>query len=372
MAEVELALAASSRTWSDALHRFLADHGGARVRAVVMGPEDVTVEDYDVLVIDDVCSFLTPRLVEQARRHGRLVVGVFESSDGADAKRRLLECGVDDVIEAEATPDEFLEVVLRVRQFVPRAYDLPASDTPAPRPGRLVVVGSPPGGAGATELALALGAELGGVLVDADDVAPSLAQRTGLTLHPNLRTAIDLVHHQAGDVTGALKHLGSVDVIAGLAQGEDWAQLHPGEVEAVLSELAAVRDPVVVNVGSGIERPHLGEGRFGLARAILARADAVIGVGLPTPVGVTRLVRWMLEAMVIAPDAEVTAVVNRVPKSQYRRAEIETELGRALPGVPVAFVPEDPRVAEAAWAGNPVGRGPFRRSVRKLAGKAVR
>lgn len=369
MAEIELALAASSRQWADALHRFLADHGGARVRTVLMGSEEVVTEGYDVLLIDDVCSFLTPRLVEQARRHGRLVVGVFEARDETDAKRRLLDCGVDDVVEADATPDEFLDVIRRVRQLVPQSFEPTRVEAqPAPR-GRVVVVGSPPGGCGATEVALALGVHLGGVVLDADDVAPGLAQRAGAAPHPNLRTAIDLIHHQGGDVADSLSVDEGVEIIAGLAHGDDWAQLHTGEVEAVLAELRAVRDPVVVNVGAGLERPLLGEGRFGLARALVAKASVLVGVGLPSPVGVTRLIRWAHEAMVLAPEVRLVAAVNRMGRSSYRRGEVESEVTRAVPGVEIVFLPEDPRVAEAAWAGQVVGRGPFRRAVAKLAGR---
>lgn len=367
MGEIELALAASARPWVDGLHRFLADHGGARVRTVVMGPEDVITQSFDVLVIDDVCSFLTPRLVEQVRRRGCLVVGVFDARDGTDAKRRLLDCGVDDVVEAEASPDEFLAVVGRVHQFAP---DPVLDDDREHRPGRrgrVIVVGAPQGGCGATEVVIALGDVLTGVMVDGDDVAPALAQRMGAPLHPNLRTAIDVVHHRSGAIGEAMTPLGRSYLVAGLAHGDDWAQLHAGEVEGVVDELAAVHTNVVVNVGAGLERPQLGEGRFGLARSLVAQADVVVAVGLPHPVGVTRLVRWVNEATVLAPDTPVVVVVNRAGRSRYRRGEVEAELARALPGVQIRFLPEDPRVAEAAWAGSPVKGGPFLRSVRRLA-----
>lgn len=367
MSEIELAFAASARPWADSLHRFLADHGGARVRTVVMRPEDVVSESFDVLVIDDVCSFLTPRLVEQARRNGRLVVGVFDGRDGADAKRRLLDCGVDDVVESEATPEEFITAVRGVMELAPY---VPSSAAPAAEPisrGRVVVVGSPPGGCGATEVAVGLGTVTGAVVVDGDDVAPSAAQRMGAPLHPNLRTAIDIVHQQTDPVEQAVVPVHSFSLIPGLVNGEDWTQLHPGEVEAVIEEVAAVREAVIVNVGMGLERPQVGEGRFGLARGLVRRADAIVAVGLPHPVGLTRLVRWVGEASVLAPDTPTTVAVNRMPRSSYQRAEIRRELSRALPEVPVMFLPEDKRVAEAAWAGEPVGSGPFRRALRNLA-----
>lgn len=367
MAEIELALAASARDWSDRLHHFLVDHGGARVRAVVMSPEDVAGEDYDVLLIDDVCSFLTPRLVEQARRRGRLVVGVFEARDGTDAKRRLLDCGVDDVVEAEANPDEFLDVIRRVRQLTPVLARIDEPEPATARRGKVIVVGAPPGGCGATEVTVALATVLGAVAVDADDVAPSLAQRLGVSLHPNLRTAIDIVHHREGDVEGAVVRAGGVRLVAGLAVSDDWAQVHPGEVEAVVEELATGEARVVVNAGSGLERPRLGEGRFGLARALVAGADVAVGVGLAHPVGVTRLLRWLEEARVLAPDKAKVAVLNRVPASGFRQAEAESEIARTFPDVGVFSLPEDPRVAEAAWSGGVVARGPFRRGIARLA-----
>ncbi|HEX2154831.1 MAG TPA: hypothetical protein VHL52_12745 [Acidimicrobiia bacterium] len=367
MAEVELALAASTRPWVDSLHRFLADHGGARVRTVLMGAEDALSESYDALIIDDVCSFLTPRLVEQVRRRGRLVVGVFDSRDGADAKRRLLECGVDDVVEDGASPDEFVAVVRRVLELAPPTAAPMLPSVGSRTGGRVVVVGAPPGGCGATEVAVGLAISAHAMAVDADDVAPSLAQRVGAPLHPNLRTAIDIVHHQSGSVEDAVIETDSLRLVAGLVNGDDWAQLHPGEVEAVIDEVVIENRAVVVNVGSGLERPQLGEGRFGLARGLVVKADAIIAVGLPHPVGLTRLVRWVLEAADLAPESPVIAAVNRIGRSPYQRTEVATELARALPGVPVHFLPEDKRVTEAAWAGTSVPSGPFRRSIRKLA-----
>lgn len=367
VAEAEIALAASAREWSEILHRFLTDHGGGRVRAVVMGPEGVYGEEFDVLVIDDVCSFLTPRLVEEVRRTGRSVVGVFDPSDGPDAKRRLLECGVDDVVETAAAPEEFLAVIDRVRTLRPGGVIARETTSSSPSAGWLIAVGAPPGGTGATELAIALAHDLGAVLIDADDVAPALAQRLGCSLHPNLRTAIDVIHHRSGALEEALAERSGLSLVAGLVSGEEWNQLHPGEVAAVVDEYVALAGTVVVNIASGLERSELGTGRFGLGRSLVARAGVVVGVGLPHPVGMTRLAQWMLEAASVAPDVRRLAVVNRAPRSPYQRREVEMELARALPGVPVVMLPDDPRVAEAAWSGSLVAPGPYRRAVRGLA-----
>src|SRR5690606_24894370 len=121
----------------------------------------------------------------------------------------------------------------------------------------------------------------------------------------------------------------------------------------------------------GLERPEVGEGRFGLSRGLIRIADVVVAVGLGQPVALTRLVRWVTEAAVLAPDRPMHVAVNRVGRSPHQRAEVEAELGRALPGLPLSFLPEDRRVSEAAWAGTTVPGGPFRRAVRKIVGAAA-
>ena len=330
-----------------------------------MGPEEAVAESYDVLIIDDVCSFLTPRLVGQIQRLGRHIVGVFDVEDGADAKRRLLATGIDNMVESDAQPEEFVAVVSNLVRMGPTGRE--ASQPLAVRRGQVVVVGAPHGGCGATEVAVEIARQWKSVLVDADDVVPSVAQRVGASLHPNLRTAIDIVHHRSGDLTDVLTDVEGASLVAGLVGGDDWAQVHPGEVEAVIEELAALRSSVIVNLSSGLERPRMGEGRFGLARALVGMADEVVAVGLPDPVSVTRLVRWVSEAQVLNPVAPVHIVMNRAPRSAYRRSEVSAEIERIFGQSDLTFLPEDPRVREAGWEGTCVSRGPFVRAVRKVA-----
>ena len=205
MSVVEVALAISAREWPDRIHRFLADHGGARVRAQVLTPDDAVAEDYQVLIIDDISSFLTPRLVAEIQRKRRQVLGVFDPADSPDAKESLQDCGVDQVIAADATADEFV-VALRAMAILGPEHDSFENESEEARPGRpqVWVVGAPPGGCGATEVSISLAAQFaryGSVaLVDLDDVAPAVAQRLGLALIPNLRSAIDVITHRQGSL----------------------------------------------------------------------------------------------------------------------------------------------------------------------------
>jgi MinD-like ATPase involved in chromosome partitioning or flagellar assembly len=373
MSEPALALALSARDWTDRLHRFLADHGGARVRVTALGPEDLEAEMFDVLLIDDSCSFLTPRLVEQVRRRGGGVIGVFDPVEFVDGKERLRELGVTDVIEATAHPDEFLQVIRGASQRIiapigePVGAAHPASDSS--RLGRLIVVGGPPGGAGVTEMAIGISHRLGSsggrvALIDADDATSSVAQRLGLSVHPNLLTAIDGVEQGRG-VAAWFQPAGghTFAVLAGLATGVEAADVRAHRLLPVLQEALGSFDTVVVTLATVPEHARGREnGRTSSGSAVLAAAGRAVAVGTASPVGVTRLLDW------IAVHGNTSRVrfdvlVNRAPRDRYRRAELVEEITRTYRPRSLALIPFDPAVEEAGWEGTVVGRSRFRKTL---------
>ena len=371
MNEIEVALAVSARVWPDRLHRFLADHGGARVRAQVLAPEDAVAEIYEVLIIDDVSSFLTPRLVQELQRRQRLVLGVFDPADGQDGKERLRECGVDQVIESAASAEEFVVAVRALVALAPYQRvdesDEPEELTPG---GRLIAVGAPRGGCGATEVAISIATRLSRsgptVLIDVDEVAPSVAQRLNLRLLPNLRTAIDVIQHRRGDLSRSLQAIGDISVLCGFSGDRDWVEIRPIELHDVISELRGGFRFLVANVGPLLEGGAPGEGeRVGLSRSVIAAADDVVGVGLGHPVSVSRTIAWSVVATSLNTGASRSLLINRAPKSVYRRGEIRLEVARAT-GLAVEFLPSDERVEAASWLGRPVASGRFRRAVDRL------
>ena len=103
MSDIELGIVVSARDWDEQLHRFTVDHGGARVRIRVLSPEDAIGETFDVLVVDDVTSFLTRHLVDVLHGQKKMVLGVFDPNHAADGERRLKELGIDHTIPATAT-----------------------------------------------------------------------------------------------------------------------------------------------------------------------------------------------------------------------------------------------------------------------------
>lgn len=377
MREPEVALAFTADVWVEELHRHLTDHGGARVRTLLVEPDGALEESYDVLVAGHRWPALTRALVAEVHAHGRAVVGVHDREETA-SREHLISLGVDALVEADAGPDAFVRAITSVAgRRDERSQAGPIVTTS--RLGRLVTIGGPPG-VGRTEvaieLALALGRRTNVVLVDADDVAPAIAPRLHLPIEPNLRTAIDAVEHGRGELERCVvaEATSQLRVVTGLPNASSWSQVRPGEVVRVVDRLADEADLVVVDgagtldeVGTGTSR-----GRYATARAIVAESDVVVAVCDASPVGIARLLGWLVEALVLAPTASVLVVVNRAPRSRFRRGELYEEITTSLPAVSVAFVPSDRRVADAAWSGEAVGRGAYTRAVATVAQQILR
>jgi MinD-like ATPase involved in chromosome partitioning or flagellar assembly len=393
--EPRIALAASPREWAQRLHRHVADHGGAQVRATVLHPADAIAETYDVFIGDDTTSYLTRRLVDELHRLGRGVLGVFDPDDPR-GKGDLLDIGVDEVIVRGASPEEFvasIEAVARrcaltLERVVSTAdidglatlmeplTEVPERQTPEIEAGTITVVGAASGGAGATEIAIGLAHACGRrgdttVLVDVDDVAPALAQRLGQPPYPNIRAAVDALEHRLTRLADVLVPVpdGRFAMLPGLSSPRSWPELRSTEVTDVIGALATIRRHVIVNAGHRVEdlRGMGGPPRHGVTRSAIGMADTVVGVTHPTPVGLARLLEWLAEVRSVTAITSIHIVFNRAPASTFKHAELVAELSRTFTPASVWFVPTDPRVESAAWSGDLVPSGPFTKAVEAAA-----
>ena len=318
-----------------------------------MGSDQALYEDYEVLLIDDICSFLTPRLVIRLRDAGREVIGVFSPEDGTDAKRRLLECGISDVVEADATPEEFLEVIDST--LAHRAIPDRRSPRPSSRALRVGVIGAATG-VGCTEVSIALAASLSAdhrvVLVDLDQLHPGVAQRLDLPLHPNLHTAVDAAHHEPDRLVAAILAKGDLGVVGGVARPSPDRTIPFPEIAGLLEDLSNDVDFVVVDMGSD---------------AGPVAVDVPIVVGEASPVGLRRLIERIERETHPGADRYALAIVNRAQSGSRKADDIRRELIAAIPGQAVLVVPDDKRVGLAGWDGDLVLRGRFARSVARVA-----
>jgi MinD-like ATPase involved in chromosome partitioning or flagellar assembly len=376
--EPEVALVFSPDRWVEDLHRYCVDHGGARIRCIVMEPAVALDEDYDVLVVSHRWPGLTAGFVDAVHARGRRVLGVVDPTEPA-AARHLELVRVDRVVGSDVGPAELVAAVFAVapdggaRRADPAAVGESGGEPPGPAGGQVVVVGGPPGG-GRTEVAIELARRAAATgrataLVDADDVAPALATRLGLPIEPNLRSAIDAVEYGLGDLPDMLTRLAApaLAVLGGLPNVGAWAQLRPGEVLDVVSSLAAVNEQVVVDIAASLEDVGAGgRGRFAVGRALVEHADVLVGVGAGSPVGVVRLLAWAVDARALNPDAAVHFVVIRAPGDAFRRGEVREEVTRTFPAASLTFAGVDRRVERAAWEGELVAPGPFTKALAPL------
>ena len=116
--EPTIALVFSPETWVERLHRHLADHGGARVRQIVLEPTLALEDGYDTLVVSDRWPGLTRPFVSAVRERGHTVLGVFDADEPA-GRAHLLGLGADATVSSDAPVDEFVRVLAALSSSVP-------------------------------------------------------------------------------------------------------------------------------------------------------------------------------------------------------------------------------------------------------------
>ncbi len=367
MREPEVALAFTPDPWVEDLHRHLSDHGGARVRALVVEPSVALDESYDVLVAGHRWPPLTRAFIEDVHARGRAVLGVHDREEPA-SRAHLAELGVDAILESDAGADGFVRAIAAAAGPRPNGARVAAPQPAPPRAGRLLVVGGPPG-VGRTEVAVHLAAaRRGAVLLDADDVAPAIAARLALAIEPNVCTAVDAVEHGRGTIDACVQQTRDVAVVAGMPHARAWSQLRAGEVMRVADALAASYPLVVADGAGALDSLTVNNrARFALARALVAGADLVVGVCDASPHGVARFLAWVAELRELASEVPLVVVVNRAPAERFRRAELYDEIASCAGVQEIVFAPSDRNVGEAAWAGTFATRGGFVRAIARTA-----
>lgn len=364
-----IVLANSSRSWMHQLHFFVVDHGGALVAGYALSPEDVRSAGADILVIDDTCSFLSRRLVDELHGAGTAVLGVFDPSDGAAGVERLQSLGVDEMLPAQAPAEEFVSVIADLTVAVtsdPRSN----SEAGERRDGSVVVVTAASGGVGATEVAVGVATQMrrdgeSVVLVDADERTPSIAQRLGLAPRPNLETAIEATLAGTVPVEASVVSSGPLPVLCGPASSYRADGMRPADTVAVVRELAHRYRIAVANVGAG---PAVGC-HSGVAAAVIDMSASIVLVGGASPVGLARIAAWLDASAEGVEGKDLHLVLNRFPGGGYRSGELLDELRRLVHPQSITVLPADRRVQLAEWRGTHVTRGPFHRGVSRVASR---
>lgn len=396
--ELTVGVVASTRAWRNELQTYVRNHVSGVRLIVLREPRAIMDEDFDVVVIDDVASLLNKLTIKRLRERGVGIVGVFDPDEDSGAGARLLhDLGVDVTITAGASAEELLRqigvlgpaVALQdqVRDYLDAIEPAPPAAVPRVDPPgvSLVAVAGVTGEPTGVEVAAALATAFAHrgervIVVDANEVAPTLARFLAYALEPNLLTALDVLRHGAAGGTDplAVRSPGAVgtvpwDAIVGMANPANWPQLREADLTTLLGELASRWDRVVAVVGPHLEELEgLGPERFGATRATVAASQAVVGVVPATRLGVLAWLDWAANVQDLVGPRPLWAALRRVPRSPFKQAELEAGLRTnvapdLLAGV--CLLPDDPRVEDAAWQGAPLLRGPFVNAVTDLVGQ---
>ena len=366
MHEPDIAIVFTPEVWVEELHRYFTDHGGARVRQLVVDPALAVSEPYSVLVVSWRWPSLTRGLVSQLHDQGRRVLGVGDALEPASAE--FLEAmQVDGTISCDAAHHEFLAALLLL-QTDPIADGLfgPKVKALAPELERspLLVVGGP-FGTGKTEIAIEFARALPGLLIDCDEIAPVVAPRLAVGIEPNLRTAIDAAEFGLGmlDDSIVMADAQRLALVSGLPNVATWSQIRATEVVRTVRAFQ-MTGPVIADTSSALDEiGHASRGRYAVTRAVMMEATAICAVGRATPVGAVRLLSWIADLQMLRPGAPVHVVLNLAPSDRARSRELIAEISRSFEPLSMTVVPQDRRVDLAGWAGTCVRRGSFTKAV---------
>lgn len=387
MATVEAVVAVSHHQWAQRLMRWIIDHS-EDVRLIdhqVFHRDQALGYDYDCLVVDVDSSLLDRALVDELHQRGRSVIAVAEATP--ETPGVVDELGVDRLVDRHSEPARMATVIAEVARTradfadvvdgldVPAVPAAPDTAPTGPVGSWVTVVTGALEGVGATETLVEMAAALARrgervTVVDADLVAASLAQRLGLAYDRHVQTAVDAVVHASGRLDDAVQPspAGGFDVIVGVEPGK-WAEVEAHEALAVVEAVRARGGHVLIAVGSPLE--ELVDERHDVARALVGSADQVVVAADSAPVGVVRLCRWLVTASELTDVAGAHAVFTRSP-SAAAADELEHELVRTAPAVGgVWHLPDDAKVAQAAWRGELAARGRFTRAVARLVDGAL-
>jgi Flp pilus assembly CpaE family ATPase len=333
---MDVVIAAGGAAWEEAAIRELEASSVLRLtRRCVDVADLLAVAHADVAsaaIVSDELAGLDVDAVAQLERAGVQVVAVGPGAGRCDALgiRRVLRLGDLDQIAREtwSQPD-------------------PVADRRAP----LVAVWGPAGAPGRSTVALGLASSAAArgvetVLVDADTYGGTLGQLLSvLDDVSGLVAACRAVNNgRPGEVADHLLEIDpSLRLLTGIPRADMWPQVRSSALQGVLDELRGRSRLVVADVGSPLE-PATGPGpsRNQTAVQVVESADAVVVVGRPDPVGLSRLVRAVHDLATVAPDVRPVVTINMMRSSLgWNEREVRATVLRLTGIEPVVHLPYD-------------------------------
>ncbi len=395
MNDVQVAVGHTVRPWRSELQRHARDFVTGVQIQVYRDGRALQAAHFDALLLDGSSSLLDASLMAHCAEHQIPVAAVYDPRDDADGSERARVKALGVSMVHPSTLDDLLVTFSRRgpagTDAAEAAVTDPVEPTTSPWLGQVIAVGGP-GGSGTTEVAVGLAAAAAAsgrtILVDIDELRPSVARRLGLTLSPHIINAIDEVsylwrtsdqHALDAQVAAVLArpavanpHGLPFDVIAGLPSASEWASVPPDRLADLLTVLRRLYATIVLRLGPSLEDLSRWIDRFAASRLGAREADRIVSVADGSPTGVAESLDWLAELHEVT-DTSVDLVVNRVPPGKFRRAELAEVLEQAA-GSSVASVSSiryDKTLGDRSWFGELPTKGVAVKDISTIAGRLL-
>jgi MinD-like ATPase involved in chromosome partitioning or flagellar assembly len=408
MGDVVVGISGVKCAWATTLRGYINDHV-ASMSAISLRDPAAVIDgevEIDVLVVDDAVCLFDATDVGAAGQRDIRCIGLHDALQGR-GETYLRDLGVDLVMSTDTPPAEIVESIRRLAptraahrptpshdRGLLRHRDLAATTAAlALRPSApMTIISGTSGGVGTSETTILLAqrsAERAATLVvEADELAPSMASRLGLQPDRNLNGALALVAQghppfpeclTPGRDDGAPHPDIRFDVIAGPSNPGGPPPANPIHFRRLIDAATGSYGEVLVEIGPVISSTgDSAHDRFAAGRAVVAAADRLVAIAAPTPDGVTRLLNWLSVVRTLAPDTPAWAAFGLIPRSRFVRTALHEGLRHRLVGTSlrgfeaIHLLPVEPVSAKAAWNGVLVPRGGLRRAVNALADQISR
>jgi hypothetical protein len=303
---------------------------------------------FSALLVDATLPSLDRDLIDTAQAAGCTVIVVDPASGGRDWRA----AGADALLHPPFDRTDLLDTLSGRAAMIGRADGTAGDGAGGDAPGWLapVVAVTGPGGTGASTAAIAL----------AQGLAADVRSWGSVLLADFCLHAEQAMLHDARDVVPGVQELvdafragqpGAAEiraltfavparryhVLLGLRRARAWSTIRPRAFEATLDGLRRLHRVGVADLDSEVEGEDEGgsvdvEERHVMARATLARADAVVVVGAPGMKGLHALTRVLGDLLSYGvPGERLLPVVNRAPRGAHTRAQLTSALAALLP-----------------------------------------
>jgi len=303
---------------------------------------------FSALLVDATLPSLDRDLIDAAQAAGCTAIVINPATGGRDWRA----AGADALLRVPFDRSDLLDTLAGRAAMIGRADRTPGDVVSADSPGWAapVIAVTGPGGTGASTAAIAL----------AQGLAADVRSAGAVLLADFCLHAEQAMLHDARDVVPGIQELvdafragrpGAAEVRAltfavpergyqlmlGLRRARAWSTIRPRAFEATLDGLRRLHRVVVADVDPEVEGESEGgsidvEERHVLARATVARADAVVVVGAPGMKGLHAMSRVLADLLGYGvPGLRLLPVVNRAPRGAHTRAQLTSALAALLP-----------------------------------------